>query len=75
MTTVLRITAKPREGFRRAGMHHPPKAVDHPIDTLSDEAIAALKGEPRLIVEVAEVEASAPAPAKKAAAKKVAKAK
>ncbi|MDT0496523.1 HI1506-related protein [Algiphilus sp. W345] len=73
MPQFIRITAKPREGFRRAGMHHPATAVDHPIDTLSDEDIAALKGEPRLIVETVEIDT--PAPAKKVPAKKVAQTK
>lgn len=52
---VLRITAKV-DGFRRAGMAHPAAATDHPIDSLTEDQIKALKGEPMLVVEEAEVE-------------------
>lgn len=48
---VLRITAKPRKGFRRCGAHHPAQATDHPADRFSEAEILLLKAEPNLIVE------------------------
>ncbi|MCV0424663.1 MAG: hypothetical protein K5905_04260 [Roseibium sp.] len=47
---VIRITAKPREGFRRCGFHHPSKAVDHPEGRFSADQIKVLKAEPNLVV-------------------------
>lgn len=78
MAKILRITAKPREGFRRAGIHHPASPVDYAIEDFSEEQLAALKDEPRLVVEEVTVDDSeppkkiAPGPAK-TAAKKAAK--
>lgn len=48
---VLRITAKPRKGFRRCGVHHPAEAVDHPEGRFSAAEIEVLKAEPNLVVE------------------------
>lgn len=48
---VLRITAKPRKGFRRCGVHHPASPVDHPEGRFSETQVAVLKAEPNLIVE------------------------
>jgi hypothetical protein len=48
---ALRITAKPRNGFRRCGLHHPAAAVDHPEGRFSAAEIALLKAEPNLVVE------------------------
>jgi hypothetical protein len=48
---ALRITAKPRKGFRRCGLHHPAAAVDHPEGRFSETEIALLKAEPNLVVE------------------------
>ncbi|GGB55087.1 hypothetical protein GCM10011316_28970 [Roseibium aquae] len=48
---VLRITAKPRDGFRRCGVHHPAEPVEHGAGRFSDAEIAVLKAEPNLVVE------------------------
>ncbi|WP_106753344.1 HI1506-related protein [Pannonibacter carbonis] len=48
---VLRITAKPRHGFRRCGQHHPAGPVEFPAGRFSAAEIAALKAEPNLVVE------------------------
>lgn len=48
---VLRITAKPKQGFRRCGAHHPAQATDHPADRFSEAEIIVLKAEPNLIIE------------------------
>lgn len=48
---ALRITAKPRKGFRRCGLHHPAAAVDHPEGRFSAAEIERLKAEPNLVVE------------------------
>jgi hypothetical protein len=61
---ILRVTSKV-DGFRRADMAHPAVATDHPIDSLSKEQIEALKGEPMLVVEEAEVEDPEPKEAEK----------
>lgn len=47
----LRITAKPKQGFRRCGAHHPAQAIDHPAGRFSEAEIKTLKAEPNLIVE------------------------
>ncbi len=39
-------------GFRRAGLEHPTRAVDHRADEITPEQLAALKAEPRLVVQV-----------------------
>lgn len=48
---MLRITSKV-EGFRRAGIAHPSRAVPHSGSDFSDAQLAALFGEPMLVVEV-----------------------
>lgn len=57
MAKVLRITAK-RDGFRRAGIAHPAQPTDHPLDSLSDDQVEALKAEPMLVVEEIEEKAA-----------------
>ncbi len=47
---ILRISARPEQGFRRCGVLHPAEAVDHPISRFSKEEIARLKNEPKLVV-------------------------
>lgn len=49
-TPALRIAAK-RDGFRRAGMRHPAKPVEHKPGTFTAAQVEALKAEPNLIVE------------------------
>jgi len=77
----LRITAR-HDGFRRAGIEHRATPVDHPLDSLTKDQIAQLKGEPGLVVIEVEIDGpaegasegsadQAPAP-KKAAAPKAA---
>ena len=53
MTKLLRITSR-REGFRRAGIAHPARPTDHPLDGFTEAQIEVLKGEPMLIVEEVE---------------------
>lgn len=48
---VLRITAKPRTGFRRCGVHHPAEPMEYLGDRFSQKEIAILKAEPSLVVE------------------------
>ena len=50
MPKIIRITSTV-PGFRRAGIEHPAEPVDHPADSLTDEQLAALKAERRLIVQ------------------------
>jgi hypothetical protein len=50
MPKVYRITSK-KDGFRRAGLSHPARAVDHPADSLTPEQLDALMAEPRLVVQ------------------------
>lgn len=47
---ALRIAAKPKEGFRRCGVHHPFGPVDHPEGKFTAKEIEILKGEPNLVV-------------------------
>ncbi|MHC1700290.1 MAG: HI1506-related protein [Humidesulfovibrio sp.] len=44
------ITAK-KDGFRRCGMAHPAKPVEHPDGTYSEEQLATLRAEPMLVVQ------------------------
>jgi hypothetical protein len=44
------ITAK-RDGFRRCGLAHPAKPVEHPDGTFTDEQLDILKAEPMLVVQ------------------------
>ena len=50
MPKVYRITST-IPGFRRAGLSHPARAVDHPADSLTPEQLDALMAEPRLLVQ------------------------
>ena len=49
-TGGLRITAKPKGGFRRAGVHHPSGPVNHEPGTFDDKQIALLRDDPNLVV-------------------------
>ncbi|MGE0256934.1 MAG: HI1506-related protein [Alphaproteobacteria bacterium] len=60
MTTVIRIVARPKAGFRRAGVHHPAHAVDHAPGHFTKEELAALKADPNLVVTEVEVGEKAP---------------
>lgn len=85
MAKHLRITAF-HDGYRRAGMAHSAKPVDHPADRFTKTQIEQLLADPRLVVQEVEVEddaangseggegsgAEGGAAAKKAAAKKAA---
>ncbi|MDO9633076.1 MAG: HI1506-related protein [Humidesulfovibrio sp.] len=44
------ITAK-RNGFRRCGIAHSDKPVEHPDGTFTDEQLEILKAEPMLVVQ------------------------
>ncbi|WP_289034396.1 HI1506-related protein [uncultured Roseibium sp.] len=48
---VLRITAKPKTGFRRCGVHHPAEPIDYPADAFDATQILILKDDPSLVVE------------------------
>ncbi|PTW61425.1 hypothetical protein C8N35_102134 [Breoghania corrubedonensis] len=50
-TPALRIKAKRRKGFWRAGVFHPGEAVEHPAGTFTADEVARLKAEPNLDVE------------------------
>lgn len=58
MATLVRITARPAKGFRRAGLHHPARPVEHPAERFSAEQLAALQAEPQLLVELVQIEDS-----------------
>lgn len=53
MPQIIRITSK-EEGFRRAGVAHAAKPVDHPADRFDEEQLKALQTEPMLSVEIVE---------------------
>lgn len=55
----LIIAARPKDGFRRCGVHHPPGEVRHPARTFTEDQVAALKDEPNLLVVEVEPAASA----------------
>ncbi|SMH62536.1 HI1506-related protein [Azospirillum agricola] len=46
----LIIVARPAEGFRRCGIHHPAQQVRHPAGTFGMEDYWTLKREPQLVV-------------------------
>lgn len=50
MDKDLIIAARPKDGFRRAGIHHPPSPVRHPAGTFTRDQVEALKAEPNLLV-------------------------
>ena len=50
---AVQIAARPKDGFRRLGVHHPAEPVQHPAGTFTVAQIAVLKAEPNLsVVEV-----------------------
>ncbi len=49
-TSVLRVQG-PAQGFRRAGRGFGAKPVDIPLADLSDDELAALENEPRLLTQ------------------------
>lgn len=51
MPKIVRITSTV-DGFRRAGMSHPAKAMEYPADWFDPEELAALQAEPKLVVQV-----------------------
>lgn len=53
---MIRIRAKRKSGFRRAGLFHPAEPVDYPDDRFSEAELAALQAEPMLRVEVLDEE-------------------
>lgn len=50
MDKDLIIAARPKDGFRRAGIHHPPSPVRHRAGTFTPDQVEALKAEPNLLV-------------------------
>ena len=81
MSQTIRITAF-RDGYRRAGMAHSTKPVEHPVDAFTAEQLAQLHQDRLLLVEEVasgegdgdadNSETNTGAAAKKAAAKKAA---
>ena len=59
----VRITARPAQGFYRAGLHHPAQPTIHPGGTFTEEQMEALLGERMLVVERADPESAKPAQA------------
>jgi|GEM_PF-6633592 len=47
---VLRVSAKPKGGFRRCGVHHTQAPIDYPSTAFSDKQVEILKAEPNLVV-------------------------
>lgn len=47
----IRIRATPQAGFWRCGVFHPPQPVEHPDGHFSENHLARLEAEPRLVVE------------------------
>lgn len=60
MDTIIRIRSK-KDGFRRCGMAHSKEWQEHPKDAFTPEQLAALKADPMLQVEVADLFAEADA--------------
>ncbi|WP_372400283.1 HI1506-related protein [Azospirillum sp. HJ39] len=58
MEKDLLIAARPAEGFRRCGVHHPPAEVRHRAGTFTEDEVKALKAERNLIVMEADPEAA-----------------
>lgn len=50
MDKDLIIVARPADGFRRCGVHHPAVQTRHLAGTFTDDEVEALMGEPQLIV-------------------------
>jgi hypothetical protein len=55
MASLIRITAR-RDGFRRAGLAHPARPIEHPAEAFTAEQLAQLQAEPMLTVELVEAE-------------------
>lgn len=55
----LIIAARPKDGFRRCGVHHPPAEVHYPAGFFSEDQVEALRREPNLLVVEVEPAASA----------------
>lgn len=47
---AVRIAARPKNGFRRAGVHHPPEPVDHPAGRFTIAQVDAMRADPNLSV-------------------------
>lgn len=60
MAELIRITAR-RDGFRRAGLAHPARPVEHPAERFTELQLAQLQAEPMLTVEPIEAD-DTPAP-------------
>lgn len=56
--TALFIRSVSKQGFRRAGFAFTPDGFGIAVDALTEEQIKALRDEPNLIVEDAEIEAA-----------------
>lgn len=48
----LRIRARPENGIRRVGVHHPAEPVVYPEDHFTPSEIEILRNDPDLIVEL-----------------------
>lgn len=51
MPKIVRITSTV-DGFRRAGMFHPASPREYPADWFDPEELAALRAEPKLVVQL-----------------------
>ena len=51
----IRISAQ-RDGFRRAGVRHPKKPTDYPVDHFSEDQLRQFLAEPMLSVSPVELE-------------------
>lgn len=58
---MIIITAK-KDGFRRCGVAHSAKPVEHQDDAFTPEQLAELQADPMLVVELTGVKESKPAP-------------
>lgn len=58
---VIRITAK-KDGFRRAGLTHPARAVEYPAEKFSAGELEALRAESMLVVQELEISEPVTAP-------------
>lgn len=55
MAQKIRIISK-REGFRRGGIAHPEAPTLYDLDAFTADELAALRGEPMLVVDVVEAD-------------------
>ncbi len=58
---MIIITAK-KDGFRRCGVAHSARPVEHKDDAFTPEQLAELQAEPMLVVELVTEKANGPAP-------------